>query len=123
VKTLFTLAILAATPVFAQNLRFAKLANLPFRETRPTSRSRRQDEPGNRIPGNYQRAVIPRLSRSQMLNPIADGTPENAGGPIDLAWIRKEGYRNLDARIWFFTDYYSFSPGMISQIPGRAPST
>jgi hypothetical protein len=54
------------------------------------------------------------------LNPIADGTPENPGGPFDLAWLRKaEGYRDLDTRIWFFTDYYSISPGMISQIPGK----
>ena len=26
---------------------------------------------------------------------------------------------DLDTRIWFFTDYYSISPGMISQIPGK----
>jgi hypothetical protein len=54
------------------------------------------------------------------LNPIADGTPENPGGPLDLAWRRTaEGYLDLDTRIWFFTDYYSISPGMISQIPGK----
>ena len=54
------------------------------------------------------------------LNPIADGTPENPGGPLDLAWNRKdEGYRDLDLRIWFFTNYYSISPGMISQTPGK----
>jgi len=27
-------------------------------------------------------------------------------------------YRS-DTRIWFFTDYYSISPGMISQTPGN----
>src|SRR5215470_5881235 len=54
------------------------------------------------------------------LNPIADGTPSNPGGPFDLSWRRKEGgYLDLDTRIWFFTDYYSISPGMISQIPGK----
>jgi hypothetical protein len=54
------------------------------------------------------------------LNPIADGTPSNPGGPFDLSWRRSEGgYLDLDARIWFFTDYYSISPGMISQIPGK----
>jgi len=53
------------------------------------------------------------------INPIADGTPANPGGPLDLGWKRKaEGYLDLDLRIWFFTDYYSISPGMISQIPG-----
>jgi hypothetical protein len=54
------------------------------------------------------------------INPIADGTPSNPGGAMDLAWNRKDGgYLDLDARIWFFTDYYSISPGMISQTPGK----
>jgi len=54
------------------------------------------------------------------LNPIADGTPQNPGGPFDLEWKRKqEGYRDIDTRTWFFTDYYSLSPGMISQIAGK----
>jgi hypothetical protein len=54
------------------------------------------------------------------LNPMADGTPENPGGPLDLAWRRKDGgYLDLDLRIWFFTNYYSISPGMISQTPGK----
>ena len=54
------------------------------------------------------------------INPIADGTPANPGGPLDLSWRRKaEGYLDLDLRIWFFTDYYSISPGMISQTPGK----
>jgi hypothetical protein len=54
------------------------------------------------------------------INPIADGTPANPGGAMDLAWNRVAGnYLDLDARIWFFTDYYSISPGMISQIPGK----
>src|SRR5262249_52437045 len=54
------------------------------------------------------------------VNPIADGTPDNPGGPFDLAWRRTGGgYLDLDTRIWFFTNYYSISPGMISQIPGK----
>src|SRR6185503_8718217 len=54
------------------------------------------------------------------LNPIADGTPANPGGPFDLSWHRTAGgYLDLDTRIWFFTNYYSISPGMISQIPGK----
>jgi hypothetical protein len=54
------------------------------------------------------------------LNPMADATPDNPGGPFDLGWNRvKEGYLDLDTRIWFFTDYYSLSPGMISQVPGK----
>jgi hypothetical protein len=54
------------------------------------------------------------------INPIADGTAENPGGALDLAWRRKDGaYLDLDLRIWFFTNYYSISPGMISQTAGR----
>jgi len=54
------------------------------------------------------------------VNPIADGTPSNPGGAIDLSWRRVAGGQlDLDARIWFFTDYYSISAGMISQVPGR----
>jgi hypothetical protein len=58
-------------------------------------------------------------SDRQWLNPLADGTPANPSSVFDLGWKRiKEAYVDLDARIWFFTDYYSISPGMISQIPG-----
>ena len=54
------------------------------------------------------------------INPMADATPENLGGPFDLGWHRiAGGYLDLDARIWFFTNYYSVSPGMLSQTPGR----
>ena len=54
------------------------------------------------------------------INPMADATPEHLGGPFDLGWHRvAEGYLDLDARIWFFTNYYSVSPGMLSQTPGR----
>ena len=54
------------------------------------------------------------------VNPVADGTPANPGGALDLAWRRTAGgYLDLDARIWFFTDYYSISPGMMSQTPGK----
>ncbi|HWC19086.1 MAG TPA: DUF1254 domain-containing protein [Terriglobales bacterium] len=55
------------------------------------------------------------------VNPIAEGTSANPGGPFaDLSWMRKDaGYIDLDTRIWFFTNYFSTSPGMISQIPGK----
>ncbi|MBI4962792.1 MAG: DUF1254 domain-containing protein [Desulfomonile tiedjei] len=54
------------------------------------------------------------------VNPVADATPTNPGGPFDLSWRRiAGGYLDLDARIWFFTNYYSISPGMVSQIPGK----
>jgi hypothetical protein len=56
------------------------------------------------------------------LNPFSDGTPERPAGEKDTAWRNISGaypYLALDARIWMFTDYYSLSPGMISQIPGK----
>ena len=54
------------------------------------------------------------------INPMADATPEHLAGPFDLGWRRVAGgYLDLDARIWFFTNYYSVSPGMLSQTPGR----
>jgi hypothetical protein len=56
------------------------------------------------------------------LNPMADGTPAKPGGVKDTSWMNVAGaypYLDLDARIWMFTDYYSLSPGMISQIPGK----
>jgi hypothetical protein len=54
------------------------------------------------------------------LNPMASGTPAKPGGPFNLAWTRVDGgWLDLDVRIWFFTDYYSISPGMISKTPGK----
>ncbi len=39
---------------------------------------------------------------------------------MDLAWKNVAGrYLDLDPRIWFFTNYYSISPGMLSKIPGK----
>ncbi|HEY4286610.1 MAG TPA: DUF1254 domain-containing protein [Puia sp.] len=58
--------------------------------------------------------------KRQWLNPMADGTPDNPSADFaTMGWQRKAGYRDLDARAWFFTDYYSLSPGMISQTPGK----
>jgi len=53
------------------------------------------------------------------VNPMADATPANLSGPFGWGWTRTAGgYLDLDTRIWFFTDYYSISPGMLSQSPG-----
>ena len=59
--------------------------------------------------------------RKCWLNPFADGTPSNLGGAKNLAWQNVNGdypYLALDARIWMFSNYYSISPGMVSQSPG-----
>jgi hypothetical protein len=54
------------------------------------------------------------------INPMADITPDNPKPSMDLAWKNLAGgYLDLDARIWFFSNYYSVSPGMVSQIPGK----
>ena len=55
------------------------------------------------------------------LNPMFDGTPDNlTGGYKDFHWTRRDGdYVDLDSRIWFFTDYYSISPGMVTQTVGK----
>jgi hypothetical protein len=53
-------------------------------------------------------------------NPFADGTPAKPSGAFNLSWINTAGrYLALDARINFFTNYYSISPGMISYTPGK----
>jgi len=50
----------------------------------------------------------------QWLNPMA------SGNPFDMAWNRPtDGILALDSRTNFFTNYYSWSPGMVSQIPGK----
>ena len=53
-------------------------------------------------------------------NPMAGGTAAKPSGPLSLAWINTAGgYLALDARINFFTNYYSVSPGMLSYTPGK----
>jgi hypothetical protein len=50
----------------------------------------------------------------QWLHPLA------AGNPFDMAWMRTTtGHLAIDARTGFFTNYYSWSPGMNSQVPGK----
>ena len=54
------------------------------------------------------------------INPLPDITPANPKPSMDLAWRNLAGgYLDLDARIWFFSNYYSVSPGMVSQVPGK----
>ena len=54
------------------------------------------------------------------LNPMAEATAENPSGKLDLSWRRVDrgGALDVDCRPWFFSNYYSVSPGMLSQIPG-----
>lgn len=57
----------------------------------------------------------------QWLNPYNDATADKQYGMFeDLTWKRSDGgFLDLDLRIWFFTDYYSVSPGMFTQTPGK----
>jgi hypothetical protein len=54
------------------------------------------------------------------VNPLDNITPRDASNTIDLAWNNQAGrFLDHDARLWFFTNYYSVSPGMLSKIPGK----
>lgn len=54
------------------------------------------------------------------LNPVNNMKSRWPKSATDLSFTeRGSGYRALDARIWFFTDYYSISPGMVSMTPGK----
>jgi hypothetical protein len=59
-------------------------------------------------------------SDRRWINPMDNVTPPNPRTTLDLSWKNVAGgYLDLDARIWFFTNYYSISPGMLSKIPGK----
>ena len=59
-------------------------------------------------------------SDRRWVNPMDNVTPPSPRTTMDLAWKNVAGgYLDLDPRIWFFTNYYSISPGMLSKIPGK----
>ena len=59
-------------------------------------------------------------SDRRWVNPMDNLTPPGPRTTLDLSWMNVAGgYRDLDARIWMFTDYYAVSPGMLSKIPGK----
>lgn len=56
----------------------------------------------------------------QWINPVNNVTEPGVEKSLDLAFHNKAaGFVEIEPRIWFFTNYYSISPGMVSQIPGR----
>lgn len=56
----------------------------------------------------------------QWINPVNNITEPGSEKSLDLSFRNKAGgFTEIEPRIWFFTDYYSISPGMVSQIPGR----
>lgn len=57
---------------------------------------------------------------SHWVNPVNNAAEPGAEKSLDLSFVNREhGFTDLERRVWFFTDYYSLSPGMVSQIPGR----
>lgn len=56
----------------------------------------------------------------QWVNPVNNLASRWPDAVNDLSFThRKLGYRNVDARVWMFTDYYSLSPGMVTMTPGK----
>ena len=56
----------------------------------------------------------------QWVNPVNNLSEPGPQKSIGLDFRNKaKGYYDVERRFWFFTNYYSISPGMVSQIPGR----
>jgi hypothetical protein len=54
------------------------------------------------------------------LNPVNNMTEPGAEKTIDLSFRNKSaGFTEIEPRFWFSTNYYSISPGMVSQNPGK----
>jgi len=54
------------------------------------------------------------------LNPMDNAAPHTPENTLNLAFINTAGnFLALNSRIWFFTNYYSISPGMLSKVPGK----
>jgi hypothetical protein len=54
------------------------------------------------------------------LNPVNNMKSRWPKSATDLSFVARQGdFTALDARTWFFTDYYSISPGMVSMTPGK----
>ena len=89
------------------------------------SRSRRedrlQDEPGHWFRKRASTAVrcgfIP--TANGLIRSTTSRQKTRAIRAISRSRTSRAPYRDLDARTWFFTNYYSISPGMVSKIPGK----
>lgn len=56
----------------------------------------------------------------QWVNPVNNMAFPGKEKPLDLSFRDiAHGYTAVAPRAWFFTDYYSISPGMVSQVPGQ----
>ncbi len=56
----------------------------------------------------------------QWVNPINNVSAPGPDKTLDLTWRNKAaGFYEIEPRAWMFTNYYSISPGMVSQNPGK----
>jgi len=56
----------------------------------------------------------------QWINPVNNATEPGSEKPATLAFENRAGhFYEIVPRFWFFTNYYSISPGMVSQKPGQ----
>ena len=53
------------------------------------------------------------------LNPLDNISAGHGAPERNLAWQTAAGWRDLEMRSWFFTNYYAVSPGMLSKVPGK----
>jgi hypothetical protein len=53
-------------------------------------------------------------------NPFNNAAQPGPEKSLDLSWRNTEhGFTDIEQRVWMFTNYYSLSPGMVSQTAGR----
>jgi hypothetical protein len=56
----------------------------------------------------------------QWVNPVNNAAFPGPEKPLGLDFRdRAGGFTAVEPRVWFFTDYYSISPGMVSQVAGK----
>jgi hypothetical protein len=56
-------------------------------------------------------------------NPFNNAAEPGPDKALDLSWRNiKRGYTDIEQRVWMFTNYYSLSPGMVSQTAGKGAS-
>ncbi|MDO5758510.1 MAG: DUF1214 domain-containing protein, partial [Rhodobacterales bacterium] len=54
------------------------------------------------------------------ISPFNNVTEPGTEKSTNLFWVNTEhGYTDIELRAWMFTDYYSMSPGMVSQTPDQ----
>jgi hypothetical protein len=56
-------------------------------------------------------------------NPFNNAAQPGPDKKLDLSWRdTQHGFTDIEQRVWMFTNYYSLSPGMVSQTAGKGAS-